>query len=305
MAKKKNVKKKKKTGVKKTAKKTQKKIVANKSAKTKKKDIATKIEKDIGKAVEKIAGPTLKEKIQEKQKKISYLYISIIFIILFIGIFAFSVMRTPGVQLGDKIRLKYHGTYENGTLFDEGTIEFTVGNGEIIRGLDYNVKGLKEGEEKRKHAYGEWSTENLEVINATYTINRWFDLTIDEAEERVSGDLKIGNTVTIKDNMWMSKITDLNRDFEEVRFEHVPIVNSTYYNPLITWWPVRVLEIGDTKITLRHEPNIGSIIRKRNENGAIIEGKVINADEESIVIDFNNRMAGKTLIFDVTVEEIY
>jgi len=270
-----------------------------------KKDIASRIEKDIGLAVEKVAGPSIKEKLEKKKKKIPYLYISIIFIIAIIGVFAYSMLRTQGVQIGDNIRVTYTGTFENGTKFDEGTIEFRIGENQMIQGFEYGAIGMREGEQKKitvkpRYAYGDWSTENLEVINATYKTNRWFDLSLDEAKTLTKDEIKAGNLVNLKNNLWPSKVTDVDEEYGEVRFEHIPVENSIYYNPLLSGWPLRVIEIQETEIILRHEPRIGTDVVKNTGK----TGKVITADEEQIVIDYNHPMAGKTLIFDVKLDKI-
>lgn len=53
---------------------------------------------------------------------------------------------------GDTVRLHYKGTLDDGSIFDssEGRdpLEFTVGSGQIISGLDRAIPGMKVGEEK-------------------------------------------------------------------------------------------------------------------------------------------------------------
>jgi len=56
------------------------------------------------------------------------------------------------VKKGDKIKVEYTGSLEDGTVFDtsEGKepLEFEVGSGQIIKGFDEAVIGMKKGEEK-------------------------------------------------------------------------------------------------------------------------------------------------------------
>lgn len=68
------------------------------------------------------------------------------------------------VQTGDTIRIHYTGTLPDGTQFDSSVdrepIQFTVGGGEIIPGLDKAVVGMEPGESKTVtvpsgDAYGE------------------------------------------------------------------------------------------------------------------------------------------------------
>ncbi|MEP1932209.1 MAG: peptidylprolyl isomerase [Roseibium sp.] len=53
---------------------------------------------------------------------------------------------------GDTIRLHYKGTLDDGSVFDssEGRepLEFTVGSGQVIPGLDSAIPGMKVGDEK-------------------------------------------------------------------------------------------------------------------------------------------------------------
>ncbi len=66
-------------------------------------------------------------------------------------------------KAGDTVRLHYKGTLDDGSVFDssEGRepLEFTVGSGQIIPGLDQAIPGMKVGDEKTvrveaEHAYG-------------------------------------------------------------------------------------------------------------------------------------------------------
>lgn len=68
------------------------------------------------------------------------------------------------VKPGDTVRLHYSGKLDDGTQFDtsEGRdpLEFTVGSGQIIPGLDTAVTGMEVGEEKTvtvppEQAYGD------------------------------------------------------------------------------------------------------------------------------------------------------
>ncbi|RPE67379.1 FKBP-type peptidyl-prolyl cis-trans isomerase 2 [Pacificibacter maritimus] len=56
------------------------------------------------------------------------------------------------VKSGDKVRIHYKGTLEDGTVFDssEGRdpLEFTVGSGQVIVGMDKEMIGMTVGEKK-------------------------------------------------------------------------------------------------------------------------------------------------------------
>ena len=67
------------------------------------------------------------------------------------------------VKSGDTVRIHYTGTLTDGTVFDssEGRdpLEFTVGTGQVIKGMDAGMEGMAVGEKKTlnipcQEAYG-------------------------------------------------------------------------------------------------------------------------------------------------------
>lgn len=75
-----------------------------------------------------------------------------------------------GVKAGDKVKVHYHGRLRNGETFDSSQgrepLEFTVGNGDVIKGFDQGVMGMEPGEKKTVEidvvdAYGEKQQEML------------------------------------------------------------------------------------------------------------------------------------------------
>jgi peptidylprolyl isomerase len=69
---------------------------------------------------------------------------------------------------GNQVKVHYHGRLQDGTTFDssEGRspLEFEVGAGQVIKGFDDGVLGMKEGDKKTIHipvedAYGEKSED--------------------------------------------------------------------------------------------------------------------------------------------------
>ena len=59
-----------------------------------------------------------------------------------------------GAKAGDVVTIHYTGTLENGTKFDSSLdrgqpFEFTLGVGQVIKGFDNGILGMKVGEKKR------------------------------------------------------------------------------------------------------------------------------------------------------------
>jgi len=78
------------------------------------------------------------------------------------------------VKKGDKIKVEYQGTLDDGTVFDESKrvgkpLEFEVGAGQVIRGFDLAVDGMELNESKTvkikaDDAYGQYNPELLKEV---------------------------------------------------------------------------------------------------------------------------------------------
>ena len=92
------------------------------------------------------------------------------------------------VKNGDKIRVHYTGTLNNGEMFDSSIknnrppLEFTVGAGQMIKGFDKGVVGMAVGETRMlkllpEEAYGVRRDDMMITVRATRpksgTRSRW------------------------------------------------------------------------------------------------------------------------------------
>ncbi|MFH1399753.1 MAG: peptidylprolyl isomerase [Candidatus Woesearchaeota archaeon] len=80
------------------------------------------------------------------------------------------------VKTGDKIKVDYEGTFDDGTVFDSSThgdhshpLEFEVGAKQVIPGFENAVLGMKKGEEKTfklqpAEAYGDINAQLVRQI---------------------------------------------------------------------------------------------------------------------------------------------
>jgi peptidylprolyl isomerase len=77
------------------------------------------------------------------------------------------------VKSGDTVSIHYTGTLTDGTTFDSSDgrdpLEFTVGSGQIIPGLDKAIPGMEVGDKKTveipcAEAYGEINPANRQAI---------------------------------------------------------------------------------------------------------------------------------------------
>jgi FKBP-type peptidyl-prolyl cis-trans isomerase 2 len=85
-----------------------------------------------------------------------------------------AAQSSAGIKKGDKIKVDYTGSFDDGTVFDDSSkhgqpLEFEVGAGMIIPGFEKAIIGMKKGEEKNIHlepcdAYGDVNPEATKKI---------------------------------------------------------------------------------------------------------------------------------------------
>lgn len=78
------------------------------------------------------------------------------------------------IKKGSRVKIEYTGTFEDGTVFDSSEkhsapLEFEAGSGQIIKGLDDAMIGMKNGEEKNVEiepgeAYGDRNPQLLKRL---------------------------------------------------------------------------------------------------------------------------------------------
>lgn len=101
-------------------------------------------------------------------------------VVAVLGISGYLVFRgEPSAQAGDTLSVLYTGTLEDGTVFDASSLHgnqpfvFKLGAGEVIKGWDQGLLGMKKGEKKHlvltpDLAYGENGIPNSPIgPNAT------------------------------------------------------------------------------------------------------------------------------------------
>lgn len=137
-------------------------------------------------------------------------------------------------KVGDKVRIHYEGSLEDGTVFDstleKEPFEFTLGQERIIPGFENAITGMNEGETKTvlispEDAYGQY------------------------------------------------------------REELVAIIEKSQIPPNI-------------------DPRIGMMLQARSQEGAITNLTITEITENTVTLDGNHPLAGKSLNFEIELLEI-
>lgn len=143
--------------------------------------------------------------------------------------------ETREVKAGDEIYVNYEGRLEDGTVFDsrEGKepLYFTVGTGQVVRGFDKAVRGLKVGEKKTvtipaEDAYGQRSDAMIMTLPAAQVpagLEEGMQIMLGGPSQKIPGKVKQiltdGSVMLDMNHPLAGK--DLSFDIELVSFREV------------------------------------------------------------------------------------
>jgi len=320
-----------------------------------------------------------------------------IFILLLMAIILFSgCVSEKTVKNGDNISVNYTGSFVNGKVFDTSIekvaeennlpphnggykpLNFTVGKGEVIKGFDEGVIGMKVGETRKltippENAYGPINPGMIRTIPilfdipattempATTEILKVIEVPVNDFEKIVGPGHKVGDIVTIPetninvtiqnitsnvsliynlkagDKVW-TKDTPWNQTVVKVDNKNITLRANVSKNEIVQlqgapWnetivkidernitlrpnvikneiiqlpdapFNTTVVDVNETNITLRHNPIPETTITVPGMFGQMEEMR-LSFNETSIIMDQNSEVAGKTLIFNVTLVSI-
>ena len=124
------------------------------------------------------------------------------------------------VENGDTVKVEYTGTLENGEVFDKsegrGPLEFVAGAGQMIKGFDEAVIGMKLNEDKNvtippEKAYG--STDSAQVVK------------VPVSQIGGDGNLAVGSKLYTQSGL-QGTVTDINDGTATVSLVH-PLAGKT------------------------------------------------------------------------------
>lgn len=263
---------------------------------------------------------------------------------------AAPAVKKEVVSNGDTVAVDYVGTLEDGTVFDSSLEEFakktknytpgerkyepltfTVGAGQMIRGFDAGVVGMKLGEKKTlvikpEDAYGPAFTEQQvpakyfqDVFEETVPAENFKDTVTQTVPLSALGekgkDLTVGKV--IEAGSVKAKVVKIEGDNVTVEIENTQ--NPFYGKKLAVGVKtvfegneVTVKKLTGTDVTLsivnKANPFYGKKIKEGME-GTMPNGskmKIVKIEKDTITIGVPNthELAGKTLKFDVEIKSI-
>ncbi len=256
------------------------------------------------------------------------------------------------VEVGDRVTIDYLTRLEDGTIIDTsneayakkysiydqdkqyGGYTITVGKGQVIKGLETGMLGMRLHEQKRiqvtpEDGYGLPDQKKIRQMPRVKEMKRLkeltlaFNATLKEFIDAFKQQPLVGSTVTGRISPWPYRV--LGIDGETVRMQAVIAEGKSYALPNTAWNATAVsvtrdraklrqdpvqktvqTELGpatvtvtDDIITLLLSPRIGEVIKTKDGRGVV---KAL--DNTSITIDYNHPLAGMTLVFEVYVERL-
>ncbi len=216
------------------------------------------------------------------------------------------------------------------------TLDFTAGSGMVIKGFDDGVIGMKAGQEKKieiepENAYGTYDASKVvsgiqikKKIDKMMPVARNILVPIDKFKEIFGEEAVEGEMYTTEELPWQLRAAEVNET--TVKMIGEPEIGKSYVQKNAQY-PIIVVEMNETSIIIEQDIKDGQIIQTElgptqiTEEGdklvfkvllnegdqMIIQGRqatVKDLGEEYTSLDFNHRLAGKKLIFTVTVDEI-
>jgi peptidylprolyl isomerase len=244
---------------------------------------------------------------------------------------------TPVLRIleGDRVRIDYIGTYEDGRVFDTSReavardnatypkapsfrwratwepFAFTVGAGEAIQGFDRGVLGLREGDSRTlvvppELGYGVRDPSLVESRVLEATVPVWEALTFAGFEARFGETARDG--AVYREPAWGWEVTAF------VETGAVSIRREARAGDTVRpfgSWDARVLDVDDAanggagRITVLHLLGPEDVDRAQgtDERGTFYVSAV-DRQAGTFTVDYNPFNAGRTLIFQITVAEI-
>lgn len=219
-------------------------------------------------------------------------------------------------------------------------LNFTVGKRSVIEGFDEGVIGMKVGDTRTLTIPPEKGypvdpsriqvSPIIQEIPATSVIPRVLEVPKSQFEQVFGPNRSVGDTVTIPDTNINVTITNMT---SEISLKYNLIVGSNIWDSRTPWnetvikiddknitvkpkitkneiiqfqgapFNTTVIDVNDTNITLRNNRIPDKRITVPGMFGQMVDMK-ISFNETSIIMDQNSEVAGKTLIFNVTLRSI-
>ena len=270
----------------------------------------------------KIGNKTTNKRNYFGNKNFIFFGLAILIVVLVIVFLVIQFSNTKNVKAGDVVKVDYTGYTEDEKIFDTSIkeigeknsldkkeykpFEFKVGSGQVIPGFDKGVLGMKVGETKKielspKDAYGIRKEELVIKDNKReLKIKKVLEINIGAFKRAVNKEPVLNDVVQTETLPWKVKIIKIQND--KVFVENLLTKGENVVLPG-TSWDSKITDLKNGEFIIMQNPKVGDSVAFPTQQG-FIAGGVTNVDEIYYEIDSNPPLAGKRLIFDVTLLSI-
>jgi FKBP-type peptidyl-prolyl cis-trans isomerase 2 len=212
-------------------------------------------------------------------------------------------------------------------------ISFTVGKGQLIKGFDEGIIGMKVGESKTlvippDQAYGQRNPQLIQTIPIVQNvpIMRTFPKVVDvpngQFDSMFGNDHKIGDIVKVPNEDINLTVLNMNKTSNVSLSYDLSVGDNISAGAA---WNDTVVKVDDKNITVKSDvkknmtfqfkgdPWTTTVTNIDSDNMTLtrnsipdtnFQGMRIHFNDTSITIDQNNELAGETLDFNVTIRSI-
>jgi len=218
-------------------------------------------------------------------------------------------------ERGDTVYVSYTGRLSDGKVFDTSSADvaksagiyesarmyeplpFTLGENKVIIGFEDAIIGMAAGENKTvtippEQAYGSWDSSMVERMNRTQKSPRIEYVTLDAFKENI-GEPIVGMRYSTQPYSWNRTVVNITGSIVAIR--HDP-ANGT---KLVTPFGPSEISADEEDLIVRINPVEGSFVLT-----PVGKAKIMSVTDSVILLDFNHYLAGKTLTFEIKVENI-
>ncbi|MDD1772731.1 MAG: FKBP-type peptidyl-prolyl cis-trans isomerase [Methanomassiliicoccales archaeon] len=200
---------------------------------------------------------------------------------------------------------------------DYDPLELTVGDGDTITGFEDAVIGMMVGETKTvtissDEAYGDLDEDLLTTFDLVDTVELTHNYTAAEYLAYFGINPVSGMTVSDPVYGWPATVFDYNENADRVIVVNQPSVNTLYHiygeEADDQGWDILVSNVDSTSnaITIEHQLTDGDSgyiegVDADDETFSIID---IDTEAGTAVMNYNDEVVGKTLVFTITIVSI-
>ncbi len=246
------------------------------------------------------------------------------------------------VKTGDLVRVNYIGMLPNGQVFDTSlysvaidnvtypkslffgfrgdqskysTLNFTVGQGQMIDGFETGVLGMKVGETRTivipvEDAYGPANESKITTMNLTESVPMYKEMSVDDFEAYFGETPTSNKLYTDPNHGW--QVWTTNVDKKTVRMQNMATDGATYRahasptDPSYGWNITVNIDNTNQMIIVHHDLDSSSAMAVKGMDGVSGRLYVKSVDEAAgtAVIDRNNQILGQDLTFTITLVSI-